>query len=544
MKQIARDLGRLLVGEITTDKQTREHFSVDASVFKKEPRLVVYPKSERDVVLTVKYFDELARAGTVIGITARGRGTDKGGAALGEGAMLVFPAHMNNLVEVSKRSITAQPGMVYSNLQGVLHSHGRFLPPYPASMHYSTIGGAVANNAAGEKSVKYGSTRDYVDSLRVVLSNGDVIETGRLSKRALAQKKQQDDFEGDIYRQLDDLIEHNQDVLSQARLAVSKNAAGYDLWDIKDKRGTFDLSQLIVGSQGTLGIVTEATLCHEAWNPHTILLAGFFDSLDKAARAIESILPLAPSALEVVDGHLLDYLRQHKPEQIEGLVPESLPKMVLLVEFDNAKVKARQKKAKSVAKIFKHYTYDSRYATDPEEQDALWKISRGGAAVVLMNADSSKALPIIEDVVVPLEKATELLDGAHALFRKYKIRATLWGHGGNANFHFQPFMNLSSPKDRSRILDLTDEFYRLVIKLGGSTSGQHNDGILRAPYLKRLYGARAYQLFEDVKRIFDPLGIFNPNVKIGVSEEHVAAKMRREYSLQRLHDYLPGHSTN
>ena len=429
--------------------------------------------------------------------------------------------------------------MVYSHLQGILHSHGRFLPPYPASMDFSTIGGAVANNAAGEKTVKYGSTRDYVEALRVVLASGDVIETGRLSKRELAKKKLQDDFEGHIYRAIDNLIERNKHLIANAEPRTSKNAAGYNLVDVKGRDGSFDLSQLIVGSQGTLGIVTEVTLKHEEWNPDTMLLAGFFDSTSKAAEAIKAIMPLGPSALEMVDYHLLDFLKKHKPEQIKGLVPEKLPQIALLVEFDNAKSRVREKKAKRVAKIFKQLTYDSRYATDPEEQDALWKIRRGAAAVIWMSSGSKKALPVIEDGVVQPDKMPEFLDAVYGLFKRYRLEIAVWGHAGNANFHLQPLMNLSSAKDRGRILDLADEFYKLVIKMGGSTSGQHNDGIMRAPYLKRLYGAEMYRLFEEVKQIFDPLGILNPNVKIGVTEEYAATKMRHDYSTAHLHDYLP-----
>lgn len=539
MKKTVKELGNLLVGEVSDDKQNREYFSTDGSIFTIEPGIVIYPKSERDIVLAVKYLEERAKEGEVIGITARGKGTDQGGAALGSGAMLVFPAHMKNLVDIDKKTVTVKPGMIYAHLQGILHSHGQFMPPYPASIDFCTIGGAIANNSAGEKTIKYGSTRDYVESLRVVLSNGDVIETGRLSKRDLAKKKMQDDFEGHIYRAIDNLIEHNKQLIISAEPRVSKNVAGYDLWDIKEKNGSFDLSQLIVGSQGTLGIVSEITLRHEPWNQHTILLVGFFDSITKAANAVEAIMPLGPSSLELVDYHLLSYLKKNKPEQIEGLVPEKLPEIALLVEFDNHKERVRQKKAKQVAKIFKKFTYDSRYATDHEEQDALWKIRRGAAAVIWMNSGPKKALPIIEDGVVPIEKMPEFLNSVYGLCKKYKLEIAVWGHAGNANFHLQPFMNLSSAKDRGRIFDLADEFYKMVIKIGGSTCGEHNDGIMRAPYLRRLYGSEMYHLFEEVKQIFDPMGILNPNVKIGVTEEYAATKMRREYSMKHLHDYLP-----
>lgn len=540
MKEIVRELGNLLVGEITTEADTRDFFSTDGSVFRVEPSLIIYPKNESDVVITVKYLRDKADNGVYLPITARGKGTDQGGGALGTGAMLVFPAHMKRLVAIDKQTVTVQPGMIYSHLEGVLHSHGRFLPPYPASVDFATIGGAVANNSAGEKTVKYGSTRNYVGALRVVLSNGDVITTYRLNKRELAKKKMQDDFEGHIYRAVDQMIESNKALIAKAPPHVSKNSAGYDLWDVKHKNGSFDLSQLIVGSQGTLGIVTQATLTHEPFNTNTTLLAGFFDSIEKATAAVEKIMPLGPSALEVVDYHLLDFLRKHKPEQIEGLVPEQLPQIGLLIEFDDQKARVQAKKARKVAKLFKKLAYDSRYATDPDEQDALWKIRRGAAAVIWMINGPKKALPIIEDGVVPLEKMPEFLESVYALFRKYKLDIAVWGHAGDANFHLQPFMDLSNMRDRSKVFELMDDFYKLVIRMGGSTCGEHNDGRLRAPYLKKLYGAEMYKLFEQVKEVFDPAKILNPGVKIGVTQQDIAVRLRHEYSMKHLHDFLPG----
>ncbi|MCC7289241.1 FAD-binding oxidoreductase [bacterium] len=540
MKEIIRELGNLLVGEITAEAGTREFFSTDGSVFKVEPSLVIYPRNESDVVITVKYLRNKAENGEYLPITARGKGTDQGGGALGTGALMVFPAHMKRLIHIDKESVTVQPGMIYSHLEGILHSHGRFLPPYPASVDFATIGGAIANNSAGEKTVKYGSTRDYVGALRVVLSNGDVISTYRMSKRELEKKKMQDDFEGHIYRAVDQLIESNKALIHQAPPHVSKNSAGYDLWDVKRKNGSFDLSQLIVGSQGTLGVVTEATLLHEALNPQTTLLVGFFDSIEKATEAVERIMSLNPSALEVVDYHLLDFLRTHKPEQIEGLVPEQLPQIALLIEFDDQKARHQAKKARKVAKLFKKLAYDSRFATDPDEQDALWKIRRGAAAVIWMINGPKKALPIIEDGVVPLHKMPEFLESVYALFRKYKLDIAVWGHAGDANFHLQPFMDLSNMRDRGKVFDLMDDFYKLVIRMGGSTCGEHNDGRLRAPYLKKLYGADMYRIFEQVKQIFDPANILNPGVKIGVTQEDAAVHLRREYSMKHLHDFLPG----
>jgi FAD/FMN-containing dehydrogenase len=531
-------------GEVSTSKTTRDFFSTDGSVFTLTPQIVTYPQHEADVAETVVLVAQEAAKGNYMPITMRGKGTDQGGGALGEGLMMVMPAHMNHFLSITKDSVTVQPGIVYKDLQHLLHSHGRFLPPYPASIDFATIGGAVANNAAGEKTVKYGSTRDYVERLRVVLANGQVIETYRLSAKELREKQRQTDFEGHIYRNVDYLIEENWDQLAEAYPRVSKNAAGYDLWHVKGPDGSFDLSQLIIGSQGTLGAVTEITLRHEPYNPETHLVVGYFEDMEHAARAVELIMPLKPSAMEVVDRHLLEFLHEHDPAQLHGVLPEQMPAIVLLVQFDDAKSRMRTSKTKKVLKVFSELAFDSRVATDQSEQTRLWKIRRGAAAIIWKFQGAKKALPIIEDGVVPLEQMPKFLEQVYALFERYKLDIAVWGHAGNANFHLQPFMNLASQLDRKKMFELMNDFYRMVIEMGGTTCGEHNDGRLRAPYLKRLYGEHLYGVFEDVKKVFDPLNIFNPGVKIGVSLKDLPRQLRKEYSMKHLAEHLPNNYDN
>lgn len=533
------NLRKLILGEVTADKQTRDFFSTDGSVFQVQPSLVIYPKNESDVRRCMHYLAISAQEGNGIGLTARGKGTDQGGGALGSGAMMVFPAHMKHLVNINKQSVTVQPGMIYAHLQGILHSHDRFLPPYPASIDFATIGGAVANNSAGEKTIKYGSTRDYVQKLRVVLSNGDVIETRRLSSKELAAKQRQDDFEGHIYRNIDYLLEENGDLIRQNYVNVSKNSAGYDVWSVKRRDGSFDLSQLITGSQGTLGVVTEITMHHEAYNPRNTLLVGYFETIAAAAEATEKLMALHPSALEVVDAHLLRFLQQHHNHIIDGVLPERMPEIVLLAEFDDLPLRKQTSKVKRAEKIFARLAFSSRTLTEEHDQTKYWRLRRSAAAVIWMQNGDKKALPIIEDAVVPVQKMPEFLYKVYHLFTKYNLDIAVWGHAGNANFHLQPFLDLANATDRKKVYSLMNDFYRMVIEMGGSTCGEHNDGRLRAPYLKRLYGVKMYELFCEIKQTFDPLGYLNPDVKLGVTVASAAKNLRKEYSMKHLNDYLP-----
>ncbi|HSW98499.1 MAG TPA: FAD-binding oxidoreductase [Candidatus Saccharimonadales bacterium] len=543
MSKVAHYLQEHLVGEVMISPDARRYFSTDGSILSVVPALVAYPRNENDVRKTARFTWQLAERGRVIPITARGAGTDQSGAALGSGIMLAFPAHMRRILELDDKTGVAivEPGANYGKLQQTLQTHGRYLPPFPASLEYSTIGGAVANNASGEKSVKYGSTRDYVRALRVVLANGEVMETGRLTKKELGKKLGLSTFEGEIYRAIDAMCDENAELIEKMRLGVTKNSAGYDLMDIKRRDGSLDLTPLLVGSQGTLGIITEIVLDTEAYNPQTTLLVAHFDSIEKAQSAVLELraLPEMPSAIEMVDEQLLTVVDKLNPNLLKDLVPKPFPKVVMLVELDTPGERNQKKLAKKARKLLEAHASSVVQEADPVKQEELWKIRHSSATVVAHGEGGLKALPVIEDGVVPPERFREYLEGVYQLFARNHLQAAVWGHAGDANLHMQPFMDLSQVGDRQKAFRLLDEYYNLVISLGGSTSGEHGDGRLRAPYLEKLYGPEIYALFQKVKQIFDPYGTLNPGVKVNVTLDAVKPLLRNSYSMDHLYDHMP-----
>jgi FAD/FMN-containing dehydrogenase len=542
VSKVAHYLQEHLLGEVMTSADARRYFATDGSVFTITPSLVVYPRNENDVRKTARFAWQLAERGRVIPITARGAGTDQGGAALGSGIMLVFPAHMNRIVELDPKNgvVVVEPGLNYGRLQQTLHTHERFLPPFPASYEYSTLGGAVANNAAGEKTLKYGTTRAYVKSLRVVLANGEVIETLRLSKRELSRKLGLSTFEGEIYRALDALLDENRENLPKLDLAVTKNAAGYALSDIKRRDGSFDLTPLFVGSQGTLGLVTEITMETEVYNPSKELFLAEFDSLEKAEKAILALRDQdnLPSAIEMVDGQLLELVDRLNPNQLKGIISKPFPKVALLVEFDD-EGRTRKKLVKKAEKIFADLATKVQQEHDIAAQARLWKVRHASASVVAHSEGQLKAVPIIEDGIVPPEKLKDYIDGVYKLFASAQLQAAVWGHAGDGNLHMQPFLDISQIGDRQKAFRLMDEYYKLVMSLGGSTSGEHGDGRVRGPYLEQLYGSEVYAMFTKIKQIFDPYGTLNPGVKIGVTLDDIKPLMRSEYTMDHLYDHMP-----
>ena len=542
MSKVAHYLQEHLLGEVMTSADARKYFATDGSIFNLVPNLVVYPRNENDVRKTARFTWQLAERGRIIPITARGSGTDQSGAALGSGIMMAFPAHMNRIVELDPKNgvVVVEPGLNYGRLQQTLHTHERFLPPFPASYEYSTIGGAVANNAAGEKSLKYGATRGYVKSLRVVLANGEVIETFRLSKRELSKKLGLSTFEGEVYRALDALLEENREHVAKLDLSVTKNAAGYALADIKRADGSFDLTPLFVGSQGTLGVITEISLETEVYNPTKDLFMAEFESIEQAQAAILALrdLPHLPSAIEMVDGQLLELVDRLNPNLLKDIVSKPFPKVVLLVEFDDLD-RLRKKLIKKAEKILGQHATHVTHEHEAAAMDRLWKVRHASSSVTAHSEGHLKAVPIIDDGIVPPEKLSEYLTRVYQLFAREQLQVAVWGHAGDGNLHLQPFLDLSQVGDRQKAFRLIDEYYRLVISLGGSTSGQSGDGRLRAPYLSTLYGPEVYDLFTKVKQMFDPYGTLNPGVKVGVSLEDIKPLVRSDYTLDHLYEHMP-----
>lgn len=543
MSKIAQYLQEHILGEVTSSIDARSHLSTDASIFTLVPSVVVYPRSEQDVRKTIRFAWQLAERQRVIPITARGGGTDYSGAAIGSGIMLVFPAHMNRIVQLDAKTgtVIGEPGLNFGRLQQTLQTHERFLPPYPASLEYSTIGGAVANNAGGEKSYKYGTMKDYVKALRVVLSNGEVISTTRLSKRELGKKLGLTTFEGEIYRQVDALIEEHKELVGKFAPAVSKNAAGYNLQDIKHDNGSFDLTPLFVGSQGTLGIITEVTMTTEPYNPETTLVMASVDSVSALSEIVGECrdLPSIPSCVEMVDSQLLEFVDRLNPNQLQSSIQHPFPKYLLFIEFDDASRIVRKRSVKKLLKILEKHAVDHTVAETYSDQAKLWKIRQSSASLISHTENRLKPIPLIDDAVVPPNQLEPFVVGIKQLFADEKLQFALWGHVGDGNLHLLPFIDLSQLGERQRMQRLYDKFYELVRSLGGSTTGQYGDGRLRTPLLSALYGQGGYDLIVKLKKIFDPYDLMNPGVKVGATFEDAKQLLRSEYTLGHLHNHMP-----
>lgn len=532
------ELTKIIQGGVLTDEKSLEHYSYDGSIFAIRPAAVVLPRDREDIKKLVVWLSQKRKENpndNRYTLVCRGKGTDQAGGPLGEGIIVRFPDHLDKILEIGPDFCRVEPGVIFGELNRTLAAGNKIIPSFPASADFSTMGGAVANVAAGEKTIKYGTTRDYVKGLKVILSSGEEVETKALNQQELEAKKSQSDFEGELYRQIDELINNRRDLIVGSKPQVTKNASGYALWDIKKSGSVFDLGQLFIGAQGTLGVITEITFRTVNRPETSALLVGYFDSLEKLGEAVESLVPLGPSAVELVDHYFLEVVRANSPELLAGLLPERIPQYVLLTEFDGSLNEVKEGMAKAEP-VIKSMAYEVRVAIDLDEQERLWQLRHSAAAVIMEKLPGpKKALPFVEDGTVNPKYLVEYLRDLADLAKRYDLAVPVWGHAADGDMHFQPLIDLADERDRAKIFDFARDVFGIIAKYRGSVSGEHNDGLFRTPYLDITFGKEMVDLFFEVKRIFDPLGIFNPYKKASRDFEVLKKYLRREYNVHELH---------
>jgi FAD/FMN-containing dehydrogenase len=506
--------------------------------------MVVYPRTTNDVRKVARFSWQLAERGHIMPMTARGNGTDLTGAALGTGVILSLPTHMNKILELDtkQRLVRVQPGVNFKSLQETLHTHGLFLPPAPESYEYSTIGGAIANNASGIRSYKYGDMAAWIDRLEVVLANGELIQTGPLGKRELNKKLGLPTLEGELYRAVDAILSDNTETITEYSKAINaaSDNVGFRFESLVHKNGDLDLTQLFVGSQGTLGVITEAILKVAPYTPASTLVVAAFANMDDALEVAGMIARLQPSALELVDAGLLEFVRKHNSVELPvELLVDGKPATTLFIEAQNLPDRALGKFTKQVIKAVSRYTDSYLSATDFEEREKLWSYRYVTAPFMGFDVGGKIATPIIQNVGVPQAALHQFMEDAKALCRKHHVEAAIWAHVQSGEVIAMPLIDLSKLGDRQQVFKLMDEYFRLVIKLGGSIAPIGGEGRLRAPFAKLQSGGDLFALYEQLKGAADPHRTLNPGVKLGVEPKELVNLLRKDYTLQAFADYLP-----
>lgn len=533
--------------EATVDEEARRVASRDTSLFETMPEIVAYPKNAAEVSSIVKEVHRARSAGAKVALAARAAGTDMSGGPLTSGVVLSLTKYMNRIIEVGGDYAVTEPGTFYRDFEKATLGKGLILPSYPASREIAAMGGIVANDSAGERSLAYGKTKRFVEELEVVLSDGSLASFKALSPSELEHKKHLNSLEGEIYRKMDELLLRNAALIESKRPKVSKNSAGYGLWDIRNPQSkTFNLAKLICGSQGTLALWTKAKLKLVKPKGHRAMLVVFLYDLSILPEIVKRVLSEKPESFESYDSHTFELAVKFLPEMLSQMgflkaarlgvdfmaeaamvATGGVPRMILMAEFAEDTVEEADRKAEKARDALKNLNLHTKIEKNERESEKYWIVRRESFALLRKNLHGYYASPFIDDFVVPPESYARFLPKLDALLAEYSEHFvyTIAGHVGNGNFHIIPLMDLSRAANRKVILELAPKVYELVLAEGGTTTGEHNDGIIRTPYLSKQFGNEMVKLFEETKRIFDPLNILNPGKKVGGTFDDIKKHM-------------------
>jgi len=536
-------------GEVDSSDETRQLYSHDASLFEVVPQLVVAPADSNDLQKLVQLTVAQKKLNHSLSLTARSGGTCMSGGAINDSVIVDMSKHFTAIGEVSSTSARVQSGVFYRDFEPETLKFGSLMPSFPASRELCTVGGMVANNAGGEMSLLHGKTENFVTELKMVLADGKEYICKPLNKAELDQKRQQRDLEGEIYRDIYDLVVTRYDQIKAAKPHVSKNSTGYNLWDVYDKQtGTLDLTKLIVGSQGTLGLVTDIKFRLVPKPAYSGVLVCFLKDMISLGEIINEVMKHHPATFESFDNYTLKLSIKFFPyfrktlgwggliKLAFKLIPDALilfkgiPKLVMLVEFTGASQDEVDQKLHAMKEALKPFKLE---ATEEDNTPAkAWKfriMRRESFNLLRKKVKDKHTAPFIDDLVVPPEFLPQFLPKLREIVNKYKLMATVAGHMGDGNFHVIPLMKLEDPAEKAKLLPAMKEVNELVLSYHGSLSGEHNDGLIRGPWLEQMYGADMVKIFRHVKTIFDPQNIFNPHKKTDADWDYSSAHIRDHF---------------
>ncbi len=537
-------------GDIDFDEATLNIYSHDASLFEVKPQVVVFPKDSADVKALVKFVSEQKNSDNNVSITARSAGTDMSGGPLGESIILDTTRYLNTIISIDQSKAIAQPGVYYRDFEKETLKINRIMPAYTASKSICAIGGMVSNNSGGEKTIKYGKVERYLQKQKMVFSDGNEYGVKPLSKVELDQKMAQGDFEGNLYKKIFELVDTNYDVIQAARPQVSKNSAGYYLWNVWDRdTQIFDLNKLLVGAQGTLGITTEVELGLVPVPKYSKMVVIYMPKIDRLGEVVDLIMDYQPESFESFDDHSMKLAVRFIGDFFKRLgffgaiklglqfIPDmfmvlrgGVPKMILMAEVTGSDEAELITRAQAIATAVKPFKFETKIAHSQGEVEKYWTIRRESFSLLRNHAKGKRTAPFIDDIIVRPHDMPTFLPKLQEILSHYDLDYTIAGHAGNGNFHIIPLMDLNNPFSSDIILDLSQKVYALVREYKGSITAEHNDGIIRTPYLSYMFSPEMLSFFQQVKDIFDPHNIFNPGKKVGGSFKYISEHLIRDHN--------------
>lgn len=531
---IADELRRVIEGDVDDSEETLETYSRDASLFVLKPAVVVRPAHTKDIQALVRFVTEQKKQGRDISLTPRAAGTDMSGGPLTSSIVVDMLPHFNRVLEIGDDYAVVEPGVFFRDFDTQTKERGLELPSYTASREINTVGGMVGNNSGGEKNLKYGKTARYVEELEMVLADGEVHTLKALSGSALSIKMQEDSFEGEVYRAVGKLISENQELIQEKKPRVEKNSSGYALWDMGNGKTSLNLARLMVGAQGTMGIITKIRFGLVQPKKYASMAVLFVSSIDSLGELVPNVLAHSPDSFESYDDKTFTLAAKYFPEfafqmksniislglsflpEVWRLLTSGIPKLVLLVEFRSDDQDEALEKARTLIDDVKEKEVCVGVFLAKNEQQAkkYWVVRRESFNLLRKKVRGMRTAPFIDDFVVPPASLVDFLPRLNAILGEYDLTYTVAGHIGDGNLHIIPLIDPKREDGVALVTELSERVYDLVLSFDGSITGEHNDGFVRTPYVERMFGRDMTHLFNEVESILDPLDIFNPGKKV------------------------------
>jgi len=516
-EQAASDLSKVVRGDVFADILHRAAYSTDASIYRIVPQCVVMPRDAADAAAVVKY-----AGANGIPMAARGAGSGVAGESLCSGIVFDMTRYMNKIISVDGdgATVVCEPGVVLDDLNRSLAGYGRKIGPDPSSANRATVGGCVANNATGAHSLQYGYIGDYVESVEAVLADGSIVEF----KNNLEPKQAEDERVASIARECLTLLPANEAVIARALPKSKRNRSGYNIGGICHD-GRIDLVRMLAGSEGTLAIFTKIKLRTVAVPAAKGLLQLEFGSLERMARAVPVIVDSGATACELMDKTLIELAFAALPEY-RDILPTGAAAVLLVEHIGDTQEQVREKIEQTDSAVGT-LASGRRIVFDPQEQSRLWKSRKDAGPLLYRKRSRKHPAEFMEDTSVDYRRLGEYIAGLQRIAKKYEISMSFFGHAGDGELHLRPYLDLGDPADVEKMRAIANDVFTLVWSLGGSISGEHADGLVRAAFVRRQYGNEFYEILCKIKEIFDPNNLLNPGKIINPDPDVMVKNLRR-----------------
>jgi FAD/FMN-containing dehydrogenase len=490
-------------------------YARDASAFAVMPHRVFRPTSTADIVELVQRVRTARSQGEKASLTVRSGGTCMSGGPLSDEWVVDMTGLSSVSIDPKARTATVGGGTYFRDIEDAAARHGLMFAPYPSSRRICGIGGMIGNNASGEKSLRFGPTSEHIAELEVVLAHGEVVRLVPKKISAIAGNRREEALLA-LYRE-------HAEVLSQALGNVVKAASGYRL-DAIVNRGMFHEAMLFAGAQGTLGIVTKAVLNLVPLPTHVELVVITASRMEDISPVLSTVLEHNPESLETFDINTfkkgLTHLREHAVKMVPYIKEDG--QLFILAQFSEGTAGDTHAQALACTEALRAQGFSCAHVANKDDAASIWEVRRHSFLLMRdYNEPGMRAIPCIEDVIVPIEQLGTFIAGLHDILNRHHIQYGFHGHIGDGSLRIIPVFNGADPSLADNIAALMDEVFTLVKRLHGNMSADHSDGIIRTPYLRAFYGDRLVNLFEDIKKLYDPENIMNPGKKVGGTFDRV-----------------------